>query len=385
MDVRKIFLLSVGLVAGFTGGLIVSGRLSATQSGAASPAPIAKASAAAPQASVAAIAMPDLSSVAERAIQASVNISSTQYVQTNNWMIRAMGGSEIMPQTSLGSGVIVSPDGYVLTNSHVAQSASAEIQVTLPDNRALAAKVIGIDVPSDLALLKIAATGLNPLPWGDSGKLRVAEWVLAVGNPYEFNQTVTQGIVSTVNRHDPQLAVYNDFIQTDAAINPGNSGGALVNSRGELVGINTMMYSQTGGYSGIGFAIPANLAKEIAQELRAHGEIRRGSIGLDANGIITMTKQIQQTYNLGTDRGVLVYGLLRGSAAAAAGLERGDIITKFNDVAIDKSDQLQRVVAAAPIGSTATVEVLAAPGSGHTGTRTIRIPVSLMSSNGGGR
>jgi S1-C subfamily serine protease len=378
MNVRKLFILTVGIVAGFAGGLVVSGRLSATQNGMAAPTTSAKPASTAAQAPMTAVAMPDLSPVAERAILASVNISSTQTVQQNNWMIRAMGGDELVQQTSLGSGVIVSADGYVLTNSHVAQSASADIQVTLPDDRKLPAKVIGIDVPSDLALLKIAATGLNPLPWGDSSKLRVAEWVLAIGNPYDFSQTVTQGIVSTVNRHDPQLAVYNDFIQTDAAINPGNSGGALVDSRGELVGINTMIYSQTGGYQGIGFAIPANLAQQIMQELRAHGEIRRGSIGLDANGLVTMTKEIQQNYNLGTDRGVLVYGLPRASAAALSGLQRGDIIVKFNDLAIDKSDQLQRIIAAAPIGSTAAVDVIGAPGTSHPGPRTVRVPVSLM-------
>ena len=379
MNVRKLFLLTVGGVAGFAGGLVVSGRLSATQNGIASPSsPGAKPAAVGAQAPMPAVTMPDLSPVAERAIQASVNISSTQIVQTDNWMIRAMGGDGYFPQTSLGSGVIVSTDGYVLTNSHVAQNANADIQVTLPDDRQLPAKVVGIDVPSDLALLKVAATGLNPLPWGESSKLRVAEWVLAVGNPYDFSRTVTQGIVSTVNRHDPQLAVYNDFIQTDAAINPGNSGGALVNSRGELVGINTMIYSQTGGYQGIGFAIPADLAKTIMLELRAHGEIRRGSIGLDANGLLTMTKEIQQTYTLATDRGVLIYGLPRASAAALAGLQRGDIITKFNDVAIDKSDQLQRTIANAPIGSTATLEIIGAPGTSHPGPRTVRVPVSLM-------
>src|SRR5215472_11412424 len=228
MTVRRLLVLAVGTVAGFAAGLVVSGRLSATQPSAASPArPQAPSHAAV---GAPAGRMPDLSDVAEVAIKASVNISSTINLETNNWF-RAMGGDQYVPQTSLGSGVIVSPDGYILTNSHVAQASNAEIKVTLSDNRSLAAKVVGIDVPSDLALLKVNATGLTTLPWGDSSKLRVAEWVLAVGNPFEFSQTVTLGIVSNVNRHDPQLAVYNDFIQTDAAINPGNSGGALVDSR----------------------------------------------------------------------------------------------------------------------------------------------------------
>jgi S1-C subfamily serine protease len=375
MSVRKLFLLSVGVVAGFAAGLIVSGRLSATQGGMASPSPAAAgphgpSSAGAPGAPLP--MLPDLSPVAERAIQASVNISSTQYVQMNDWF-RAMGASEVVPQTSLGSGVIVSPDGYVLTNSHVAQTATADIQVTLPDNRTLAAKVVGIDVPSDLALLKVAATGLNPLPWGDSSKLRVAEWVLAVGNPFEFSQTVTQGIISNVNRSDPQLAIYNDFIQTDAAINPGNSGGALVNSRGELIGINTMIYSQNNGFSGISFAIPAKLAQTIMQELKANGEIRRGWIGLDPAGLLTVTPQLATEYHLGADRGVVIAGLVRGSAAVRAGLQRGDIVTKLNGTEIKEIDQLQRMVAALPIGSTATVDVLR-----DTHTLQVQIPVSLM-------
>jgi S1-C subfamily serine protease len=387
MTLRKLFLWTMGVVAGFAGGLVVSGRLSATQDGSASPAPRASAAHQSSQSSgsgaanIAATGMPDLSPIAERAIQASVNISSTVNLPTNNWY-RAMGGDDLVPQTSLGSGVIVSADGYVLTNSHVAQNTNAAITVTLPDNRALPAKVIGIDAPSDLALLKVAATGLNPLPWGDSSKLRVAQWVLAVGNPYEFSQTVTQGIVSTVLRHDPQLAVYNDFIQTDAAINPGNSGGPLVNTAGELIGINTMIYSKTGGYQGIGFAIPSNLAQQIMQELRANGAIRRGSIGLDPGGLATMTRLLQDAYKLGTDKGVLIYNLPRASAAAAAGLQRGDIITKFNGTAIDKSDQLQRVIAGTPIDSTAVVEVVGIPGSGRAGTRTVSVPVKLMGPDG---
>jgi S1-C subfamily serine protease len=368
MNLRKLFLLSVGVMAGFVGGLVVSGRLSATQGGAASPAAPRSAQAAA----AALPAMPDLSPVAERAIQASVNISSTQYFQTNSWF-RAMGGDEVVPQTSLGSGVIVSADGYVLTNSHVAQSATADIQVTLPDNQTLPAKVVGIDVPSDLALLKVKATGLNPLPWGDSGKLRVAEWVLAVGNPFEFSQTVTQGIVSNVNRTNPQLAIYSDFIQTDAAINPGNSGGALVNSRGELVGINTMIYSQNNGFSGISFAIPSHLAQEIMDGLKANGEIRRGWIGLDPAGLQTVTPQLAQDNHLGTERGVIIVGFARGSAALRAGLQRMDIVTKLNGTEIKEIDQLQRLVAGLPIGSTATVDVLR-----DSHTLQIQIPVSLM-------
>jgi S1-C subfamily serine protease len=166
------------------------------------------------------------------------------------------GPGAMQSQTSLGSGVIVSADGYVLTNSHVVGDRGAQVRVTTSDNRELTAQIRGVDPYTDLAVLKVDGRGLTALTWGDSSKLRVAEWVLAIGNPFAFNQTVTLGIVSAQNRHDPQLATYNDFIQTDAAINPGNSGGALVNARGELIGINTMIYSETGGYQGMDSRFP---------------------------------------------------------------------------------------------------------------------------------
>ena len=173
----------------------------------------------------------------------------------------------------------MSADGYVLTNTHVIGYAGADIRVTLPGAREMRGKLIGIDDVSDLAVVKVDAQNLETLPWGDSGKLRVAEWVLAVGNPFQLSGTVTLGIISTVNRSAAQVGANTDFIQTDAAINPGNSGGALVNSRGELIGINTMIYSETGGYQGIGFAIPSNLARRIMDELKATGTVPWGSIG----------------------------------------------------------------------------------------------------------
>jgi S1-C subfamily serine protease len=371
MSVPRVFVLGLCVGVGVVGGLVLSGRLSATQSSFAAPKPAVAftRSGAAPGPIV---PMPDLSPVAERAVLASVNISSVTNVPTDP-LYRMMGGDSVIPQTSLGSGVIVSADGYILTNSHVAQSSNAAIEVTLPDNRSLPAKVVGFDGLSDLALLKVSATGLNPLPWGDSSKLRVAEWVLAVGNPYQFSQTVTLGIVSTVNRHDPELNVYTDFIQTDAAINPGNSGGPLVNARGELVGVNTMIYSQTGGYQGIGFAIPANLAQEIMSELKATGQIRRGSIGLD-RGLTNNTAPFAQANNLAVSKGVVIVAPVRGRAADA-GFKYGDIIVSYEGTAVETSDQLQRLMAKSPIGSTATVEVI------HYGERrqtTIRVPVSQM-------
>ena len=283
----KTTFIALVLSLGFVVGLVVSGRIAATQPASAAepsqqPQAMPRASAAA-----AAAALPDLSAVAERAVQASVNISSTQtYRQrTDPWMAFLFGqdpnGYTTQQAQSLGSGVDrlggrLHPDEQPRRRRRAARRFS----VTLPDNRELPAKLVGIDTITDLAVVKVDATDLTPLPWGDSSKLRVAEWVLAIGNPFAFSQTVTLGIVSAVNRHDPQLATYSDLIQTDAAINPGNSGGALVNARGELIGINTMIYCETGGYQGIGFAIPSNLARKIMDELIKNGEVVRGSIGL---------------------------------------------------------------------------------------------------------
>ena len=182
-------------------------------------------------------------------------------------------------EQGLGSGVIVSPDGYIVTNNHVVEHAE-EIQVLLPDKRTFKAKVIGTDPKTDVAVIKIDASGLPVLPWGDSGQLQVGEMVLAVGNPFGLNQTVTMGIISAVGRANMGIVDYEDFIQTDAAVNPGNSGGALVNLKGELIGINTAIFSQSGGYMGIGFAIPSNMAKSVMNSLVKHGKVVRGWIGV---------------------------------------------------------------------------------------------------------
>ena len=301
--------------------------------------------------------LPDLSDVAEQAVRASVNISSTQQVQTDPFMQLFMGADAVRSQTSLGSGVVVSSDGYVLTNSHVVGDRSAQVQVTMSDNNELPARIVGVDPYTDLAVLKIEGKGLAALPWGDSSKLRVAEWVLAVGNPFAFNQTVTLGIVSAQNRHDPQLATYNDFIQTDAAINPGNSGGALVNSRGELIGINTMIYgNQSGGFLGIGFAIPANLARRIMTELIKNREIVRGWIGNPT--LYTVSPEQARRAKLDVTGGVFVYTMYRNDPSYRAGLMPGDIIVRFNKTTITEQSQLLRLIADTPIGSTATLEVI---------------------------
>ena len=308
-----------------------------------------------PQSSLPQGTLPDLSAVAERAVQASVNISSTRQVRVDPMYQLMYGTNAVVPQTSLGSGVFVSSDGYVLTNSHVVQNRDAEIHVTTGDNRELPAKVIGIDRYTDLVVLQVAAKNTPSLPWGDSSRLRVAEWVLAVGNPFQFNQTVTLGIVSAPSRRDPQGG-YTDFIQTDAAINQGNSGGALVNGRGELVGINTMIYSETGGNVGIGFAVPSNLAQRIMGELIKNGRVVRGWIG---NLILrTISAEQAQRNNLGDEGGVFVWNLYKSDPAFRAGLAGRDIIVGVNGKRVTEQSEFQRIIADAPIGSTVTLDVI---------------------------
>jgi len=229
---------------------------------------------------------PDFTRVAGQAVKGVANISSLQVVRARNTPFpndpffryffngddEVFGGRD-RRSMSLGSGVIISADGYVITNNHVVGEHVREITIALPDKREIKGKVIGTDPTTDIALLKIPATGLPVLPWGDSSQLKVGEWVLAIGSPFQLSQTVTAGIVSATGRANMGFADYEDFIQTDAAINPGNSGGALINSRGELVGINTGIYSESGGYQGIGFAVPSKLARRVVDDLMQYGEV----------------------------------------------------------------------------------------------------------------
>jgi len=344
------------LAGGFVGGFIIADRVAdrtrAEARAVAEPDAPPPAQATAPAA--AAALLPNLSDVAERAVRASVNISSTQYVRVDPFFQLFYGADPVAPQTSGGSGVVVSPDGYILTNNHVIGNAADVIKVTLADNREFDAEVVGTDEITDLAVLKVNATGLEPLPWADSGHLRVAEWVLAVGNPFSLSQTVTLGIVSAVNRPDP-LSI-RGFIQTDAAINPGNSGGALVNVRGELVGINTMIYTETGGYQGIGFAVPANTARMVMEELVKHGEVVRGSIGnLTFRNVDPETAR---RADLESTRGARIEQMYRSDPAYRAGLLPSDIIVRFNDQPVEDVRQLLQLIADAPIGSTATIDAV---------------------------
>ena len=248
------------------------------------------------------------------------------------------------PQTGLGSGVIVSPEGYVLTNNHVVAGAT-EIRVQLADGRDIAARLVGTDPETDLAVLRIALEG--PLPVihpGKAGELQVGDVVLAIGNPFNVGQTVTSGIVSALGRTQLGLSTFENFIQTDAAINPGNSGGALVDVQGRLVGINTAIYSRTGGGSlGIGFAIPVDAAYQVLEALVKDGKVSRGWLGVITGDI---NPEVVDTLKLAVDHGVLVKEVFKASPAAKAGLEAGDVVTEVGGQAVRTPRELVNVVAA---------------------------------------
>lgn len=265
-----------------------------------------------------------------------------------------------------GSGVIVSSDGYVLTNDHVVDGAK-EITVTLPDNREFTGKVVGLDPQTDLAVVKIEATDLPFVPWGDSSKLRVGEYVLAVGNPFGLNSTVTLGIVSALGRGGMGITQYEDFIQTDAAINPGNSGGALVNTRGELVGINTAIFSQSGGYQGVGFAVPTNLAKPVYESLVSTGTVVRGFLGV---GIQAVTTDLAQSFQLDQTKGALVTNVVPGSPADEAGIKRGDVIVEYQGKPVLDPRSLQHHVIRTKVGTEVHMVVIR---DGHKHTLKTRI------------
>jgi Do/DeqQ family serine protease len=383
-----LLLLSLGFAAGFSlRGVARSpeAAVAPTTAGAAPP-PVAPAQAAAPppgqgRTATALAAGLDFTEIAARAVPAVTNISSVQVVRRRNSPFamdpffqfffgdQDLFGESSRPAQSLGSGVIVSPDGYILTNQHVLGDDVRSITVVLADGREVPARIVGVDPYTDLAVVKVDLKGLPVLPWGDSSKLRVAEWVLAIGNPFQFNQTVTLGIVSALGRH-LGLSVYEDFIQTDAAINPGNSGGALVNARGELVGINTAIYSESGGYQGIGFAVPSNTARRVVTDIIRYGQVRRGSIGVVE--VTTLTEYLAHQLGVPGTRGVLVSRMRRDSEAYLAGLRPGDIIVSFNGTPIEDAQQLQRAIADAPIGSTARIGIV------REGRR-LEVPVRIVS------
>src|SRR6185436_558997 len=278
--------------------------------------------------------------VVERVSPAVVSIYTSRPVAVASPYDLPFGGSRA-EQQSLGSGAIVAPDGVILTNNHVVDH-GRDIRVILADRREFVAKVVGTDRKTDLAVLRIDARNLPTLPFGDSSKIRVGETVIAVGNPLGVGQTVSRGIISAKGRANVGVTDYEDFLQTDAAINPGNSGGALVSLRGELIGINTAIASRTGGFQGIGFAIPSNMARQVMELLLKDGRVSRGQMGVMVQDL---TPALAANMDGAPKNGVLVGDVMEKSPAEKAGLKRGDVVTKLDGESVRSSSDLRNRVA----------------------------------------
>lgn len=257
------------------------------------------------------------------------------------------------PENSLGSGVIVSAKGLILTNNHVIATADS-IEVALSDGRKLSAKVVGTDPDTDLALIKVDADNLPAITFASSDKLSVGDVVLAIGNPFGVGQTVTQGIVSALGRTHLGINIYENFIQTDASINPGNSGGALIDTEGNLVGINSAIYSRSGGSMGIGFAIPATLARQVTEQIVSQGNVTRGWIGIEAQDI---TPELAESFRLSRPQGALIAGVLRNSPADKAGLRAGDILLAIEGKPVVDSGTMLNLIAALKPSQRATIQI----------------------------
>lgn len=310
--------------------------------------------------------LPSLSPMLERSMPAVVNISTAINVKSqqnqllNDPVFRYFFGipnqQRQQQKNSLGSGVIIDKDeGYVLTNNHVIDKADI-ITVTLSDGRQLNAKVLGTDPEADVAVIQIPADNLTALTVADSSQLKVGDFVVAIGNPFGLGQTVTSGIVSALGRSGLGIEGYEDFIQTDASINPGNSGGALVNLRGEFIGMNTAILAPSGGNVGIGFAIPSNMAMTLMESLVKHGEVRRGLLGVTTQDL---TPELIKAFSLKGQRGAVVSRVEAGSPAEKAGLEPGDIILSVNDQEIKNgSSQIRTLIGLLQVGDTAKIEIM---------------------------
>ena len=306
-------------------------------------------------------------SVARRAMPTVVNIFTTQHVRVQPFPSPFGDGDpfndffrQFFPevplereQKSLGSGVLIDSEGFILTNHHVVANAD-EIQVKLSDGRNFAAKLVGSDPRTDVALIRVNGKDLPQAEMGDSDELGVGDWVLAIGNPFGLEETVTAGIVSAKERVIG-AGPFDDFIQTDASINPGNSGGPLVDVNGHVVGVNSAIYSRSGGSIGIGFAIPINLAKQVADQLRANRRVVRGWLGVAMQDV---TPQIARHLGLKENRGALIADIYRGGPAHRAGIRRGDLIVGFNGREVQNSRELSRWVAETPVRSTVSVEIV---------------------------
>jgi serine protease Do len=360
--VSALVILAIGVVVG----LAISSRLDLMT-------PLtAKSGQVSPRSSEALTQLSDaLSEVAAAATPSVVNISTMRVVKQTEqvpfdffddpFFRRFFGDQSPHPnvprehkEQSLGSGVIVSEDGYIVTNNHVIEK-SQEIKVLLPNKRDYKAKLIGADPKTDIAVIKIDATGLQALAWGDSNKLRVGEIVFAIGNPFGLNSTLTMGVISAVGRANVGIADYEDFIQTDAAINPGNSGGALINAHGELVGINTAIVSRSGGYQGIGFAVPSGMARQVMESLIKHKKVVRGWLGVS---IQEVTSDLAEEFGVRDLRGALVSGIMKGSPAEKAGIRQGDVVLSFNGKDVEDTGHLRNMVSQSPVGTKVKMKLL---------------------------
>ncbi|HEX7810553.1 MAG TPA: Do family serine endopeptidase [Burkholderiales bacterium] len=305
-----------------------------------------------------------LSVAAKKAMPSVVNIFTSKEVKAprhpfmDDPLFRRFFGDQLDGDTqhssSLGSGVIIGPEGYILTNHHVIEAAD-EIELALADGRKAPAKIVGTDPETDLAVLKVNLADLPAVTFGNPGKMSVGDMVLAIGNPFGVGQTVTMGIVSALGRSHLGISTFENFIQTDAAINPGNSGGALVDSGGNLVGINSAIYSRSGGSLGIGFAIPADLAKQVMEQIIRTGSVTRGWIGVEVQDI---SPELAESFRLPNTKGTLIAGVLRGGPADRAGIKPGDILLFVESSQVVDSTTMLNLIAALEPGRDATLKLL---------------------------
>jgi serine protease Do len=314
-------------------------------------------------------ALPDFASLVNKVASAVVHVSAT-HSQASPELPSDMEHNAVPPEDdsdddeqapslgtqgdviALGSGFIVSNDGYILTNAHVV-AGSKEVVVTLRDKRDFQAQIIAVDAPTDVAVIKIRAKGLPKVTVGNPTKLKVGEWVAAIGSPFGLDYSVTKGIVSAIGRALPD-ETYVPFIQSDAALNPGSSGGPLFNMKGEVIGINSQIYSRTGGFMGIAFAIPIDVAIDVSKQLVAKGKVTRGRLGIAVREI---TPELAKSFNLGNGRGALVIAVQKGGPADKAGVEPGDIIVRYGGKGIERATDLPRLVAGTKPGASVRVEL----------------------------
>ena len=377
--------------AGLAAGLVVSSKLDLTGLGGAVTQPAFKSNPALTQMSE------SLGDVAEAVIPSVVNISTTKMVKQENPLYpfysdpffrkffgepdEGQGGGRYreFKERSLGSGVIVSNDGYIVTNNHVVEGAD-DIKVVLSDKREFKGKVVGADSRSDIAVVKISAKDLPALGWANSDKLRPGEMVMAVGAPFGLTQTVTTGIISAVGRVNVGITDYEDFIQTDAAINPGNSGGALVNMKAEIVGINTAIFSRTGGYQGVGFAVPSNMARKVMESLVKTGKVVRGWLGVSVQDL---TPQLARQFGAKENEGALVGEVMKDSPAEKAGLKRGDVIVAVSGSRVQDAGHLRNLVAGMAVGAKVKLDVIRDKKEVHIEAVVGELPKEVQAKEGG--